>query len=124
MMDMPQIKIDCSQDPLIICIRYSGNIIISQDVVRYIILKIKDIADNRPFGILANFENVIYVEEEAREMFGYKVDNLIAVAVVFDPSKQRALKNIFLEEVQPEYLLEFFPNEELAKNWLKQVLAK
>ncbi len=122
-MNVPQIKVDCSQDPLIICIRYSGNIIISQDVVRYIILKIEDIAGKRPFGILANFENVIYVEEEAREMFGYKVDNLIAVAVVFEPTKQQALKNIFLEDVHPEYMLEFFPNEDLAIEWLKQILS-
>ncbi len=112
------ISIDCTDNPLIICIRYGDNTIISQEIVRSIILKIMEIADGKKFAIVANFHNVVYVEQEARQMFAYKPDNLIAVAVVFDNEKQSALKKIFLVEVNPEYKLEFFGNEQAAKNWL------
>ncbi len=120
---MAEIKIDCSKNPLIICIRYTDNPVISQDMVSYTIHRVLEISSGKPFGIMANFQKVIYIEEEARKMFSFSPDNLIAVAVVFDSKKQNALKSIFISDAEDvKYSFEFFDSEGDAKNWLLEKL--
>ncbi len=75
------------------------------------------------FGIIGDFREVLYIEEEAHRAFLTNPDTLIAVAVIMDEKKRGVLKDIFLKEYTLEYEHEFFYNESEAYSWLLQKIS-